>query len=103
MKTFPRTTISLAVTSLLSLAMLSACNKTEDTTTTAKPANTAAAVTPVKPAEAANGLTSAEVKATSQEAMLYLAATGNCRCKINLAGMINDSTLRKATSDDVLH
>ena len=71
MNTFPRTTISLAVAGVLSLAMLSGCSKSEDSATSAAPADTTAPPAAPAPAVEADGLTNEQFKALAEEAFIY--------------------------------
>lgn len=71
MSKFPRTTISLALASVFSLALLSACNKTADQSPAATPADTTAVATPAAPAAEADGLTTEQFKAIAEEGFIY--------------------------------
>jgi len=67
MSKFPRTTLSLALASVFSLALLSAGNKASAATQ----ANTTAAAAAAAPAVAADGLTTAQFKALAEEGFIY--------------------------------
>ena len=67
MNKFPRTAISLALASVLSLAMLSACNKAAAQTSAATPADTTAAASPAATAP----LTAAEAEKIGVEGVVY--------------------------------
>lgn len=70
MNKFPRTPISLALASVLSLAVLSACSKAPEPSSVATPADTATAA-PTTSAAAESGLTTEQYKAIGEEGFVY--------------------------------
>ena len=65
------TTISLALASVFSLAMLSACSKTSDETSGTAPADTAVATTPAPAASNTSPLTPDEAQKIAEDAFVY--------------------------------
>jgi hypothetical protein len=70
MNEFPRTAFTLALASVLSLTVLSACGKTANPSAVATPAGTTAAAS-APPAAAANGLTTGQVKVLAEDGFVY--------------------------------
>ncbi len=63
--------LKLATASLLAVAILSACNKPADTSTTTAPADTTATPATTTPAAEADGLTTEQFKALAEEGFIY--------------------------------
>ena len=71
MNRLPITTISLAVVSILSLAILSACNKTAETAATPFAADSAATPASAAHAVGEDGMTTEQFKALAEEGFIY--------------------------------